>query len=207
MGHLEEVKAECAHLVGFFIVDTITDVLDFSPFATSTHSPPPLPWPSPHCCLCPWAMHICSLADLFTFFYPVLPTPLPSEICQSFHVSMPLVLFCSSVGFNAGRWLGCGNLERFTAWLPHIQVLLALLCSDTAHTGRALWTHRFEAAGGRRAFLLQSTWKERQPHSYGCVVWKGNRNSLSLHSWASLCAPKSQNWTLAELFGGNEVTV
>lgn len=30
----------------------------------SLHS---LPWPSPPCCLCPWAMHVCSLANHFTF--------------------------------------------------------------------------------------------------------------------------------------------
>ncbi|KAF6119895.1 hypothetical protein HJG60_010278 [Phyllostomus discolor] len=26
--------------------------------------------PSLHCCLCPWVMHICSLANPFTFFHP-----------------------------------------------------------------------------------------------------------------------------------------
>lgn len=38
------------------------------------------------------------------------------------------------VYFNAGKRLGCRNLERFTKRLPQIRVLLALMCSDVAPT-------------------------------------------------------------------------
>ena len=38
-------------------------------------------WPSPHCCLCLWILHKCSLANPFSFFHPV-PLPLPSDSCQ-----------------------------------------------------------------------------------------------------------------------------
>lgn len=52
------------------------------PFTTTSLCPPPQP--SSHCCLRPWAMHIRSLANHFTFFYPVpAPTILPSDLCQS----------------------------------------------------------------------------------------------------------------------------
>ena len=33
-------------------------------------------WPLPHCCLCLWVMHVCYLANPFTFFHPV-PAPKP----------------------------------------------------------------------------------------------------------------------------------
>ena len=58
----------------FFIVDTITDIPHFLPFAVLQPAPasppspppsPPLPLPSPHCCLYPWVVHACSLANLF----------------------------------------------------------------------------------------------------------------------------------------------
>lgn len=35
--------------------------------------------------------------------------------------------------FNAGKWLGCRNLERFPKRLPQSQVLLALTRSDGTH--------------------------------------------------------------------------
>ena len=59
------------------------------------------PWPSPHYYLCPWVMHICSLANLFIIFYPVSLTYLPLEVCQSvpcIHASVSILfisLFCS----------------------------------------------------------------------------------------------------------------
>lgn len=51
------------------IIDIITDVPQFAPLC-----PPPHLWPSPRWRLCPWVMHICSLANLFTF-HPVPPLP------------------------------------------------------------------------------------------------------------------------------------
>ena len=52
-------------LLLLLIVGTITDVPIFPHFV-------PLPWPSTHCCLCPWAMHTCFLANLFTFYSDLL---------------------------------------------------------------------------------------------------------------------------------------
>ena len=61
--------------------------------------PPPL---SPtrqslHSCPFPWFMHICPLANPFTFFQPA-PAP-PLADVRLFHVSVPLILFCSLVYF------------------------------------------------------------------------------------------------------------
>ena len=50
--------------------------------------------PSPHCFLCPWALHTYTLSNFFQS-----PCPLSSESYQSVHVFMPLVLFCLSVYF------------------------------------------------------------------------------------------------------------
>ena len=58
-----------------FIVNTITNVHIPHPY------PPPLsPWPpsllpSLHCCPCLWIMHVCSLANIFTFLHPIPPPP------------------------------------------------------------------------------------------------------------------------------------
>ena len=71
----------------------------FSPHLPSSSKPRlPLPeWPSPHCCLCLWVTHACSLASPFTFFHSVLA---PVESVSLFCVSMPLFLFCLSVYFD-----------------------------------------------------------------------------------------------------------
>ena len=62
---------------------------------------PPSLCPSPHCCLSPWAVCICSLANPLTFFHPYSPSPLPADSCQSvpcIHASVSILftsLFCS----------------------------------------------------------------------------------------------------------------
>ena len=68
-----KVKMESFHFI--FIVDTITGVPIFFPSAHLLPAPSPLPslWPSPHCCL--RVMHMCSLANPFAIFHPVLPSP------------------------------------------------------------------------------------------------------------------------------------
>ena len=84
-----------------FLLLTLLQMLPFTPFALlhSVPSPPSL-WPSPHCCLCLWLMHLCSLAKPFAFFHSV-PTTLPSNGCQSvpcIHSSASILfvsLFCS----------------------------------------------------------------------------------------------------------------
>ena len=65
-----------ANSLFIFIVDTITDV-PMPPHPLPAFSQLPLSSLScpPHCCLCLWVMHICSLADPFTFFHPVFPPP------------------------------------------------------------------------------------------------------------------------------------
>ena len=45
--------------------------------------PPPPSLPTLLHCPCPWAMHIRSLANPFTFFCPVLPSPIPCYSCRS----------------------------------------------------------------------------------------------------------------------------
>lgn len=48
-----------------FLVDTITDVPNFSPLCLPPTSSPLFSslWPSPHCCSCLRVMHICSLGN------------------------------------------------------------------------------------------------------------------------------------------------
>ena len=71
-------------------------------FPTLCHLPPapatPSVWTSPHCSLCLWVTHMCSLADLFPFFHPVHLNPLPSDSCLLFHVSIAhhFILFLRS---------------------------------------------------------------------------------------------------------------
>ena len=82
--------------------------------------PPPSPhpsslWPSPHCCLCLWVMHICSLASPFAFFHPVLPSP-PLTAVGLLHVPMPPFLPCLSV--------------YFVHSIPHISEILWYLSSN-----------------------------------------------------------------------------
>ena len=56
-------------------------------------------WPRPPCCACPWVTHVWSLASPFIFFLLVFPYPAPLTAVSLFRVSMPLILFCSSVHF------------------------------------------------------------------------------------------------------------
>ena len=83
-----------------FIVYIIKNVPIFSYFAhLLLPSPTPSLWPSPHCCLCLCVMHVCSLANFFTFFHP--DYPLFSDSCQfvpRVHASASILfisLFCS----------------------------------------------------------------------------------------------------------------
>ena len=62
---------------------------------------PPSLWPSPHGHLCLWVMHVSTLANPFTFLYPVLH-PFPSYSCQSVpcvHASVSILLLRISVCF------------------------------------------------------------------------------------------------------------
>lgn len=83
----------------YFIVEFMTDVSHFSSaLSTSTQrSCLSSLCPSPHCCLWPWALHICCLANPFTYFHPVCIIHLPSATVSLYHISIPLILFCSSV--------------------------------------------------------------------------------------------------------------
>lgn len=71
-----------------------------SPLPTSTFPCRLLPWPSLHYCPCPWRMHICSLANPFTFFFQ---SPSSSSPCL-FHVSMLLSPFSLAVYLNFFSW-------------------------------------------------------------------------------------------------------
>ena len=62
----------------------------------SSHSLPSL-WPSPHCYLCLWVTHTCSLANPFIFLHPVPAPPFLLTAVSICHVSMSLFLFCLSV--------------------------------------------------------------------------------------------------------------
>ena len=84
-----------------FIVDTIADVPipPPSPFVFLFSVPaPPSFHPSPHCCVYPLVIHICSLANPFTFFHPAPPSPFTAV--SLFHVFMPLFLFCMQGHFK-----------------------------------------------------------------------------------------------------------
>ena len=83
--------------------DINNSILLFTPLQISPISlfylSPPLPsnppsfWP--HCCLCLWVMHICSLADLLTSCHWVTHSLLPSDSCQS----VPCVCLIGSILF------------------------------------------------------------------------------------------------------------
>lgn len=55
------------------------------PLPTCIQALPPFIWPSPHYCLYPWAMHLCSLVNSFTFLSPVPHPRLLTYVCL-FHV-------------------------------------------------------------------------------------------------------------------------
>ena len=81
----------------YFLLLTLLEMPpNFSPFVPSIH--PHLLWPS-HCCLWPWGMHMHICIYVLWLISPSLPYSFTSEICQSIHVSMPLVLFCLSIYF------------------------------------------------------------------------------------------------------------
>ena len=62
-------------LFTLFLLFILLQMSLFYPPCTHT-LPLPFFWPSPHCCLCLWVVHISSFADPFTFFHPV-PQPFP----------------------------------------------------------------------------------------------------------------------------------
>ena len=66
----------------FFTVFLLSTLLQMSLFSHPLPTSPSSLWPSPHCCLCLWVMHICSLANPFLSLSST-PTPLPSDSCQS----------------------------------------------------------------------------------------------------------------------------
>ena len=80
-----------------FLLLTLLQVSPFTPFSPlHPASSPTSLWPPPHCCLCLWVMHGCSLAHPFTFFH-LVPSPYsPLTFISLFNMSMPLFLFCSS---------------------------------------------------------------------------------------------------------------
>ena len=91
------------YLFLIFIIGSITDVLIFPSFA-HLHPAPNSPSlrPSPHCCLCPWVMHIYSLANPFPFFHSVLP-PCPHfqdlSVCSMYIHASGFILFIRFCSF------------------------------------------------------------------------------------------------------------
>ena len=82
----------------YFIVYAITFVRISSPFPPSTQ-----PLPVPQAIPTPFVVHvpglyICYLSNPLTFLQPVPTCPLPSYSCL-FHVSVPLIVFCSLIYF------------------------------------------------------------------------------------------------------------
>ena len=77
----------------YFIVDTVTDVphcLSFVLLHPALLTPP---WPSPHCCPCPWAVHTWIYVTWLISSSPTYPTPL----CDLPHAS-GFILFVSLFG-------------------------------------------------------------------------------------------------------------
>ena len=83
----------------YFYVETYTDASIFPLFACLHLSlTAPSFCPSPHCCLCLWVMHACSLANPFTFFHPdSLP---PSLWCLLVCSKCPCLCFYFICQFN-----------------------------------------------------------------------------------------------------------
>ena len=72
--------------------------LNFSPFALLLPFHPQVLNQSPHCCLCPWVIHTCPNSFPFSFHHHP-PSHSHLDTVSLFHISMPLVLFCSLVYF------------------------------------------------------------------------------------------------------------
>ena len=73
------------------------NVFPFAPLYSAQSLTPTVS--SPHRCPCPWVMHKCSVTSPFTCFQPVPTSPCPLVAVSLFHVSMPLIYFCSLVYF------------------------------------------------------------------------------------------------------------
>ena len=88
-----------AHLLNTFLSFFIVILLQLSQFSPICPPlpipPPPAPSQFPHCCLCPWVIHTCSLTSPVPFFPPLSPSPLPSGHCQS----VPCCQTCGSILF------------------------------------------------------------------------------------------------------------
>ena len=111
----------------YFIVYAITIVLIFLPLAPSTQPTPYSHSQSPCHCPCPWVMHICSLTNPFTFFQPVPSLPFPLTAVSLFHVSLPLVLFCSLINF-VNQVPVIGEIIwylSFTDWLVSLSIIVS----------------------------------------------------------------------------------
>lgn len=77
----------------FFIVHIITDVPHPRTPTFAHPHPGPVPLAFTTLLFVSWAMHICSLANLSTFWYPVPQPPPLLRSVSVFRVSMPLDLF------------------------------------------------------------------------------------------------------------------
>ena len=95
-----------------FIVDTITNVPLFPSFShLSSALPPHFSLAIPRCCLCLWVMHVCSLANLFTFFQTV-----PQIILLTMFPMLYFTPSDCSVGclFNSTSQQGSGSFKHWT---------------------------------------------------------------------------------------------
>ena len=104
-----KVKMRVAEILFFFKIKNVFLYFYFVHYFRSSHFPPcPCPppasptssWPSPHCCQCPWVMHICSPAHPSPLLHSASPKP-PSDIrqpvpCVPASISILFIsLFCS----------------------------------------------------------------------------------------------------------------
>ena len=78
-------------------------VLIFLPFVRLPGPAPFSLWPPPRCCLCPWVIHVCPLANPFTFFhqFPNVPSPQLSVCSMCPRLCFHFVhQFSSFIGFH-----------------------------------------------------------------------------------------------------------
>ena len=114
----------------FFIAYTVTHVPIWPPLCRPLPAPALAALPSGHhhCCLCPRVMHVCSLANPFTFFHPVSSPPSSQTAAGLLHVSMTLFLFYSSVYFV----LQIPHISEIIWYLSFTDWLISLsICGDS----------------------------------------------------------------------------
>lgn len=116
------------------------------------HPPPPrrlpplipncLLWPWPQYQLCPWAMHTYSLANPFTIFHPVLPTPSPlSPFDTRKFLHRKFSPERTSYAENGGRLLCLDSRTSVQITLPsplHTTSTLSSLSASSHSKGRAV---------------------------------------------------------------------